>query len=251
MGKVAAKKAPAKRLAARKPSKQPIVFTPPIEATTPPPPVTETAEPKISHPQIVTFFNQQQVPALEGLGSGHRVVYFSQEGRRVVLLDVATFDTAAIHQDLWDDTKKQEFQFRPRILFESLQREVSKNGSNRRLRQYMQTVLPEFATRLKEPVITVAATAEGEAPKQSKKESQVYRFLKGVPEGMPRQAVLIFEAMTALQKKRKVEFLTLLEAEAEVTSLKEALKTKQDPWRVFKFYQSQFIQKGLLRITNG
>lgn len=250
MGKVAAKKAPAKRLARKKVSKQPIVFEPDIKTTLPPPPVEEPAEPKVSHPQVVTFFNQQTTPALEGLGSGHRTVYFSQEGRRIVLLDVASFDTASIFKETWDELKKQDFQFRPRILFESLQREVNKNGSNRRLRQYLQTVLPDFAMKLKEPA--AVATAPGEEPKQSKKETQVYRFKpKGDVKDMPRQAQLLFNSLTALQVKNKAEFISLLEAEAAVTALKEELKTKQDPWRVFKFYQSQFIQKDLLRITSG
>lgn len=251
MGKVAAKKAPAKKPAPKKTTKQPIIFEPDIKTSAPPPPVkSEPEELFVTHPQVVTFNNQQVAPGSDGLSAGHRTVYFQEEGRRVTLLDIATFDTAWMFKENWEDQKKIEFKFRPRILFQSLQREVSKNGSNRKLRQYMQTVLPDFATKLKEPA--VAATPEGEAPKQSKKETQVYRFKpKGDVTAMPRQAQLLYNALSQLQLKNKAEFVTLLEAEAAVTALKEELKTKQDPWRVFKFYQSQFIQKDLLRITNG
>jgi hypothetical protein len=66
---------------------------------------------------------------------------------------------------------------------------------------------------------------------------------------LPRQAKL---CLLTLQAKQK-EGTTLDQPTAEliIEDLKFQLKTKQEPWRVFKFYQTKFVQLDLLRIRNG
>ena len=68
-------------------------------------------------------------------------------------------------------------------------------------------------------------------------------------EELPRQAKL---CLLTLQAKQK-EGVTLDQPTAEsfIEEIRAELKTKQEPWRVFKFYQTKFVQLDLLRVRNG
>lgn len=68
-------------------------------------------------------------------------------------------------------------------------------------------------------------------------------------EELPRQAKLCLTTLLAKQK----EGITLDQPTAEsiIEEIKAQLKTKQEPWRVFKFYQTKFVQLDLLRVRNG
>lgn len=201
------------------------------------------------HEKVVRFNNMQDMsgPGFAALGAGFRTVYTIEEGRRVALMDVATFEVAHVFKQNWDLVKKELFHYRETVLLRALQRHVTLNGTDRRIRQYVEDVLKSWSGLLepRQPL----PQAPGEEKKQAKREVE-YEVLKAkgkVLEVLPRQAQLLYTSLlAAFQRAGKA--LSLAEAEQIVIGLKEELKTKQDPWRVFKFYQAKLISLDLLRI---
>lgn len=68
-------------------------------------------------------------------------------------------------------------------------------------------------------------------------------------DALPRQAKLCLT--TLLAKQKEGIDLNQVDCEKFINEIKVELKTKQDPWRVFKFYQTKLVSLDLLRVRSG
>lgn len=215
-----------------------------------------------THPQVVRFFNvdggvkNMVAQVCSDLHQGWRTVFVTDEGRRMRLLDVGSMQQGTVFKEVWAEVKTQPFEFREAILWRMVQRHLNYNNADRCVRAYIESVLPKFGTYLEPKAHAQAADPVTGQPKVVKvKKEATYEVLYDPKnkahakklESLPRQAQLLVTALSAEAAKTSA-VLSLGAAESLVVGLREQLKTKQDPWRVFKFYQAKFISLDLLRL---
>jgi hypothetical protein len=93
------------------------------------------------------------------------------------------------------------------------------------------------------PLPTVRRTSSGKVVKPSHAGIGKITFI-AKPGGMPRQAMVLADMASEVAK----DGITLAEFEKYVREQAPRLNTRQDPWRIYKYYEKPLLEKGAIKL---
>lgn len=196
--------------------------------------------------KYVKLFNPsaERSPA-EAIGSGYRFCFLIQGEKKTVIVDPMTLDQALVDNHYLNTEMKPVEQ--KGIQVDRIIDAIHKAADARKAMSRAGAQILKFLGCTSEEL--EAKSDVRPDPKKTKREATVYEILwdgKSDLKDLPRQARVCLEGLHRY-KQQKYK-LTVQAVEDCVKGLAAELKTKQDPVRVFKFYQSKLISLGLIRM---
>lgn len=110
-------------------------------------------------------------------------------------------------------------------------------------------------TRAKNPLASLEGKAKGDGKTLGKRASLIYKCqytgkdddaLKPAFEKLPKQAKVVL--LIIMELEAKLPYVDSRTLELELNKRADELATRQNPWRVAKYYQALMISEGLLRL---